>query len=283
MPPTRHYSSLLFHLYTLFLFTKSDMKTLIPPVTLFAAATVPAHTISGLLHTVLWLWVHTLQLGLANQTLPYALSEDLVNHPDRPLPTGRITIRQARTLRWMMIPLCFLLSATYGPRTLLTSFGVSLFVLAYNECGGARSHWLVRNVLNAIGYALAEAGATLVACQSESDTDSTVWIAVVLSAGIILTTIHTQDYKDVLGDAISGRVTLPIAYPAMSRAATAFFWTWHLDDVAAAVLGVLALVVGISFVARTDSRSDKVSFYWYNVWLSAVYVLPGYYRLRLLS
>lgn len=184
--------SLLFHLYTLFLFTKSDMKTLIPPVvrgvyilssssvilwptrpclpshwqTLFAAATVPAHTISGLLHTVLWLWVHTLQLGLANQTLPYAFSEDLVNHPDRPLPTGRITIRQARTLRWMMIPLCFLLSATYGPRTLLTSFGVSLFVLAYNECGGARSHWLVRNVLNAIGYALAEAGATLVACTS---------------------------------------------------------------------------------------------------------------------
>lgn len=139
-----------------------------------------------------------------------------------------------------------------------------------------------------------------------------MWIAVVLSAGIILTTIHTQDYKDVLGDAISGRVTLPIAYPAMSRAATAFFlvawsWgisrTWHLDGVAAAVLGVLALIVGISFVARTDSRSDKVSFYWYNVshhmvtrrsdflsyanffqvWLSAVYVLPGYYRLRLLS
>jgi hypothetical protein len=137
-----------------------------------------------------------------------------------------------------------------------------------------------------------------------------VWIAVVLSAGIILTTIHTQDYKDVLGDAISGRVTLPIAYPAMSRVATAFIliawsWgiskTWHLDDVAAAVFGVLAIVVGISFVARTDSRSDKVSFYWYNVshqmgtrhfdflshmnffqvWLGAAYMLPGYYRLRL--
>jgi 4-hydroxybenzoate polyprenyltransferase len=112
------------------------------------------------------LWVHTLQLGLANQTLPYALAEDLVNHPDRPLPAGRITIRQARTLRWMMIPLCLLLSAAYGQRTLLTSFGVSLFMLAYNEYGGARSHWLVRNALNAIGYALAEAGATLVACTS---------------------------------------------------------------------------------------------------------------------
>jgi hypothetical protein len=138
-----------------------------------------------------------------------------------------------------------------------------------------------------------------------------VWIAVALSAGIILTTIHTQDYKDVLGDAAAGRVTLPIAYPALSRVVTAFFliawsWgisrTWRLDDVAAAFMGVLALFVGISFVARTDSRADKVSFYWYNVshymwhtttltslvlrdfsqvWLGAVYVLPGYYRLHL--
>jgi hypothetical protein len=101
-----------------------------------------------------------------------------------------------------------------------------------------------------------------------------VWIAVALSAGIILTTIHTQDYKDVLGDAAAGRVTLPIAYPALSRVVTAFFliawsWgisrTWRLDDVAAAFMGVLALFVGVSFVARTDSRADKVSFYWYNV------------------
>jgi hypothetical protein len=101
-----------------------------------------------------------------------------------------------------------------------------------------------------------------------------VWIAVALSAGIILTTIHTQDYKDVPGDTAAGRVTLPIAYPALSRVVTAFFliawsWgisrTWRVDDVTAAVMGVLALFVGVSFVARTDPRADKVSFYWYNV------------------
>ena len=89
-----------------------------------------------------------------------------------------------------------------------------------------------------------------------------------------MTTIHTQDYKDVPGDTAAGRVTLPIAYPALSRVITAFFliawsWgvsrTWCLDDVAAAVMGVLALGIGISFVAQTDSRADKVSFYWYNV------------------
>ena len=63
-----------------------------------------------------------------------------------------------------MIPLCFLLSAAYGPRTALASLGASLFMLAYSEGGGADGHWFIRNALNAVGYAVAEAGATLVAC-----------------------------------------------------------------------------------------------------------------------
>jgi hypothetical protein len=101
-----------------------------------------------------------------------------------------------------------------------------------------------------------------------------VCIAVALSAGIILTTIHTQDFKDVRGDAATGRVTFPIAYPSLSRVATALFliawsWftsrTWRLDQISAAVMGVLALFVGVRFVVRTDVRADKVSFYWYNV------------------
>jgi hypothetical protein len=110
--------------------------------------------------------------------------------------------------------------------------------------------------------------------RNENEADGTIWISVALSAGIILTTIHVQDYKDIHGDIAAGRVTLPIAYPILSRPVTAFLligwsWgisrTWHLDDATAAVMGVLSLVVGTSFVARTDSRADKISFYWYNV------------------
>lgn len=76
------------------------------------------------------------------------------------------------------------------------------------------------------------------------------------------------------GDAATGRVTFPIAYPSLSRAATAFFlivwsWcasrTWRLDQISAAALGVLALFVGVQFVVRTGARADKISFYWYNV------------------
>jgi hypothetical protein len=184
-------SSLSYHLRTLLFFTKSDIKTVIPPVvsdarlpscflftvlltryvalflhrqTLFAAAAAPSCGLSRLPHALLWLWVHALQFGLANQTLPRSLAEDRLNHPDRPLPAGRISLHTARTLRWMMIPICLGLSAVYGPRTMLASLCGSLYMLVYNDGGGARAHWLVRNALNAIGYGTAEAGTTLVIC-----------------------------------------------------------------------------------------------------------------------
>jgi UbiA prenyltransferase family len=132
--------------------------------TLFAVAATPSGGLLRLHHIIFWLWAHALQLGLANQTLPRATAEDALNHPDRPIPAGRVSVSAARALRWAMIPLCLLLSAAYGRWTTLASLSSSLFMLAYNEGGGADSHWLIRNALNAVGYGIAEVGATLVAC-----------------------------------------------------------------------------------------------------------------------
>lgn len=134
--------------------------------TLFAAAAAPSCSLSRLLHAILWLWVYALHFALANQSLPHAIAEDVLNHPERPLPAGRVSVRTARILRWIMNPLCLLLSSAYGPRTMLASCVASLALLVYNEGDGARGHWLVRNSLVAVGYVLAEAGTTLVVCTS---------------------------------------------------------------------------------------------------------------------
>ena len=126
--------------------------------------------------------------------------------------------------------------------------------------------------------------------QRESEVDSTGCIAIALSAGIILTTIHTQDYKDVPGDAATGRVTLPIAHPTLSRFVTAFIlvawsWavslTWRLDNITAAFVGVLALVVGVSFLVRRDVHADLVSAYLYNVSHPHASLHPSKFWLRL--
>jgi hypothetical protein len=83
-----------------------------------------------------------------------------------------------------------------------------------------------------------------------------------------------QDYKDGPGDVAAGRITLPIAYPTLSRALTALLlvawsrclsWTWRLDAVTAGFVGLLGLIVGVRLVTRTDVRADTISSHLYNV------------------
>lgn len=171
------------HSYTLFLFTKSDIKTtLIPivssfypilcprprfliacPQTLFAAAAAPTFVGSNMPQAIFWLWLHLLQFDVSNQSLN--LEEDEQNKRWRPLPAKRLSLRQARILRWILVPLCLAVSQRlYSRQVLCASVSLIFFTIIYNELSG-HSHWLVRNILNACGAASFEVGATLLTCE----------------------------------------------------------------------------------------------------------------------
>ncbi|KIM78588.1 hypothetical protein PILCRDRAFT_11056 [Piloderma croceum F 1598] len=77
---------LSYHLKTLFLFTKSDVKTTVIPVSVFAAAATPLVSFDCLPHVIFWVWLHLLQFDVSNQYLDP--TEDALNKPDRPIPSG---------------------------------------------------------------------------------------------------------------------------------------------------------------------------------------------------
>ncbi|KAI0313762.1 UbiA prenyltransferase family [Amylostereum chailletii] len=268
-------------LYTLFLFTKSDFKTIIIP-TLFAVAAGPLCRVQRLPHVAFWVWLHILQEDVANQAISPA--EDALNNPRRPIPSQRITVRQANALRWTLIPLCCAVSALYSRETVYASLAFATLSYLYNEGNGA-AHMASRNLFNAVAFGVLEAGATLIAGPSARTMDRTAVFAVCFSVGTIATTIHAQDFKDVHGDRAVGRSTIPIAYPSFARytlLAPMVGWAyvlavaWHLDWATSAAFIALALYVGARFVVGADAR---VSYNWYNLWLSVANTLPGYYRL----
>ncbi len=99
-----------YHLYTAFLFSRSDFKTILFPVvciklntcsrpkaesvlqSAFACAVAPVHSI--LLLGMLWIgWTHQLMCNVSNQAR--SCDEDAINKPWRPLSSGRITERHA--------------------------------------------------------------------------------------------------------------------------------------------------------------------------------------------
>ncbi|PCH35474.1 hypothetical protein WOLCODRAFT_80615 [Wolfiporia cocos MD-104 SS10] len=276
--------SILHHMYTIYLFTKSDNLTIMVPVTLFALAASPMISLQHIYHAVLWLWLHLLQTDVANQTT--SPGEDERNKGWRPIPSGRMSLKSALVLRWLLVPICWAMSWLYSEQMLATSAAVTVLVILYNELS-ISGHWFGKNVLNTLGIAAYEVGTTLLASGRNTTLDSVGTRSVLISAGIILTTIHAQDFRDVQGDLDAGRRTFPIISPTAARLTVLvglLCWTaatihiWQLDWVTAMLITVLALFIGWRFLVRTTVGDDEVSFIWYNIWMSCIHVLPAYYR-----
>ncbi|EJD04462.1 uncharacterized protein FOMMEDRAFT_82531 [Fomitiporia mediterranea MF3/22] len=265
-------SELLYHLWTLFLFTKSDIKTTVIPITSLAVASAPLATTRHLPHVVFWIWFHVLQFDVSNQTLKP--EEDEFNKRDRPLPAKRIMWKNALRLRWALVPACWTLSACYSLETVYASIALCLLTFIYDEMGFAAGHWLGRNFVNALGFMSFEVGACLVAGGNRHRMDNISVLSVLCSAGIFATTIQAQDFKDTEGDRLVGRKTLPIVAPTVARPtllAALLIWTgalsmiWKLAPMPAILFHILAVAVGVRFIVLNSIKADQRSFYLYNV------------------
>lgn len=320
-----------YHAWTFFLFTKSDIKTTLIPIvrrvdtfvqpastshefipltmslnmnlqSIFAFASAPIASASRIPHVVFWVWLHLLQFDVSNQLMDP--DEDKHNKPDRPLPANRISYEHATILRWVLVPLCWILSAAYSPSVLCASVALVAFTVIYDELHAHSSHFAVRNLVNAAGFASFETGSTLIAGMymahhsgvilagpnvllignDASQVTSTMILAVSLSAGIFATTIQAQDFKDVRGDSLIGRKTLPIVLPSLARPtlsiallawSLSLSYIWRLDVITASALIMLSCIVGSRFVFIQDEKRDQISFYWYNVRLTFYFVVDN--------
>jgi 4-hydroxybenzoate polyprenyltransferase len=285
-----------YHAYSIWLFTVSDIKTIIAPSLLFALFTSPALSVFGMREAdtadflrrtplvLFWLWINLLPFNIDNQRHPDSIDEDAVNKPWRTLPSKRMRPEQARNLMLVLYPLAIITSLRVGG----TEQCLSLVALGfwYNNLQGADSSFIVRNLINAAGFNRFTTGALEVALggrgiQSPS-TSLLVWQAII--AGIVFTTVQTQDMYDQEGDSLRDRKTVPLVVgDSLGRWSIAFFMTiWSLvcpAYVGAPLIG-FALMVGLgglisarSLLLRSVS-DDRKTFKLWNLFLVVNYLLP---------
>lgn len=89
----------------------------------------------------------------------------MLNKKDRPLPSGRLSLRTALILRWILPILCLAWSASYSKEVLYASIANCILTVVYDEMGYAAGHWAGRNIVNAMGFASFEVGACLIASE----------------------------------------------------------------------------------------------------------------------
>jgi 4-hydroxybenzoate polyprenyltransferase len=99
---------------------------------------------------------------VSNQSL--SPDEDKANKPWRPIPSGRVTVSQARIFRWMLVPIGLVISGIYGIP--LAGLLVMLEILLMNEVN-LTSHWIGRNITNSFAYSTLDFAATFIANNGE--------------------------------------------------------------------------------------------------------------------
>jgi len=274
-----------YHLYTAMLFTWTDYKTIFFPITVFACATAPVKSYSSLLKCCLWVLVHQLLCNVSNQAR--SREEDKLNHPWRPLPSGRISESEAVALRWAVVAGCVTLSSMYDQDLVLTTLGLVAVTFTYDELGGA-GNVIGKALCTAGGYISFELGATTII----GVLDFISVTSIIISGILIFTAIQAQDFPDVEGDKAVGRMTFPIYAPELSRFVTLFAtsawsvflcWFWEVGPISTALFTSFGLHVGLRYYCWRTIEADKKSYLIFNVWLMAAHVLPLHARTSVLA
>lgn len=298
------YDSITFHAYSIWLFTLSDLKTIMGPSVLFGIANAlvadtfgvgapkPVNTWSILRRTpivIFWVWINLLPFTIDNQRRPEAISEDAANKPWRTLPSGRLTPSQARRLVIIFYPLAFLSSIFLGGIRHCTAL---LFLgVCYNDLGGADASSIIRNLINSCGYICFTSGAMEIALAFPISSTQGILPWLVVIGAVVLTTVQTQDLYDQEGDRRRGRKTMPLEIgDSVTRWVTAvfiLFWSyvcpffWSLPIFAYAPTVFLGGIITWRVLMRRSVSNDKLTFKVWNVWMVAFYLLPLLHNLTL--
>ena len=283
----------LYNLYTLWLFTASDLKTVVYPTTIFGiSGAISGHlttnqstdivsVLVGIPLVVFYVWINLLVEVVANQRLPASITEDSINKPWRSLPSQRVSPDEARLLLLCLVPLVISLAFFHGCER--ESLLLIAFSWMYNDLGGADTDPVVRNLLNAGGLLCFGAGATIVASGGYSlNLTAHVWFA--LLGAVIFFTVHTQDMADMEGDAARGRKTLPLVYGekfarrsaasaivGFSVACAAF---WQLGFYGYVLVMLLGSLLALRLLLFKSVAADQTTWKVWCVWIALLYMLP---------
>ena len=283
------------HSFEIFwLLTESDVWTFIVPDTAFGilgALAGPVLTTSKatsfsdvILRTpsvLAWNWLNMIVFDLANQRLPVSIAEDRLNKPWRVGPTGRLTSEQMRMLLLVALPVILAISFSLGAwqeSSLL--FGLTWM---YHDLQGGETI-VGRNVIISIAFGLYNGASLRVACGSENTVNETGLHWIVIISAIVLSTMQIQDLKDVVGDHMRNRQTMPLIFGD-----TVTRWSIAVPVLAWSVFCPLYLGLGVlgsglpvtmgAYVAfrtlwKRSIQADRLSWQIWAFWLISLYVLP---------
>jgi 4-hydroxybenzoate polyprenyltransferase len=140
---------------------------------------------------------------------------DRVNKPDRPLPSGALSMAEAWTVTVVAYAGSLAVSALIHPTLLWIVAFTALLTYAYSGPPfRTKRHWAFANLTIATprGFLLPVAGWMAVALPRGDAVPRDLWILAAASGLFVAGAASTKDYADMKGDRAGGCITLPIRF-----------------------------------------------------------------------
>lgn len=272
-------------------FVRYDFSATVIPASLCmvaAARTVGEVDSTRLGFGALYFLLYVYTFAVSNQII--GVEEDRRNKPDRPLPAGRVGLRGAWA-RWLVAMVLF--------PALGFALGVGGWALLWQLCfclynfGGFARHWATKSLIMGVGLIAQLAAAWGVV----GPLSGIAWQWITGLAVVAFVFCNIQDLRDVAGDRVLRRRTLPIVY-GMGRtclALAALFavglpllthaWLFEAVPLGWAAAACLVVLDGLSVLIAVRLLLDRrpgalhtsymLFTYWYCASLaSACLVLP---------
>ncbi|MFO0604638.1 MAG: UbiA family prenyltransferase [Polyangiales bacterium] len=189
-------------------FVRNDVWAgLVPGVAFtFAAARSGGASLGGVLRplavSAVYFWLYLYGHTLANQLV--GVEEDRINKPDRPIPAGLVTPRGAAVRLAATVALFLAYAGAAGALRWAALWVVTFLLLNF----WGHRHWFFKNSLPMGVGALAMMGG---AWELARPLTPTAWRVMLTVAGFVSATSPLQDLRDVAGDLVLRRRTLPVA------------------------------------------------------------------------
>ncbi len=164
--------------------------------------TAPPTILRTLFWSLLYFWLYLYGHTLANQIV--GVDEDRINKPGRPLPSGLVSRKGAWRRLAVVTGLLVATGALLGIGRWALLWATTYLLLNFY----GHRHWFWKNSLPMSVGALAMLGA---AWEMVRPMTVVEWRAVLSIAGFVAVTSPIQDFRDIDGDRVLYRKTLPIA------------------------------------------------------------------------
>ena len=281
-------------MHSVWLFTFSDLKTIVGPSTAFGIVTALSGStltknsspnslaIIGRLPCVFfWVWITFLPFNIDNQRQAQAILEDRANKPWRSIPSGRLTASQAKYFMLICYPAALCASICLGAARQCVA--LIFFGWAYNDLGGADKSCITRNLINGLGYLCFTSGAAQVAARNlQFNSAAYQWFFII--GAVVVTTVQLQDTYDQDGDKSRGRWTVSLVLGDGSArwtiALPIIFWSlfcpayWTLNLLGFVTPLMLGSIISFRVLWVRTRTGDKNTFKLWNLWMLTMYCLP---------